>query len=118
MKSYLQPITARVNAGTKKSCGCSTPAKMKSKEDKSSNKESKFMEIAEMNQESAMKKLKSKEDKPSNKEGKFMERAEMNQESAMKKMKDLSGDGKITLKDVLIGRGVIKSPSKMCGKKH
>lgn len=36
------------------------------------------------------------------------------------KMKDLSGDGKITKKDVLIGRGVIKkdeSPAKMCGGK-
>ena len=35
------------------------------------------------------------------------------------KMKDLSGDGKITKKDVLIGRGVIKkdSPTKMYGKK-
>ena len=28
------------------------------------------------------------------------------------KMKDLSGDGKITKKDVLIGRGVIESPAK------
>lgn len=38
------------------------------------------------------------------------------------KMKDLSGDGKITKKDVLIGRGVIKkegSPAKKksCGSK-
>lgn len=32
--------------------------------------------------------------------------------SPMKKMKDLSGDGKITKKDVLIGRGVIESPIK------
>jgi len=32
----------------------------------------------------------------------------------MKKLKDLSGDGKVTQKDVLIGRGVIdKSPLKM-----
>jgi len=30
--------------------------------------------------------------------------------SPMKKLKDLSGDGKVTQKDVLIGRGVIKSP--------
>ena len=29
------------------------------------------------------------------------------------KMKDLSGDGKITKKDVLIGRGVIESPKQM-----
>lgn len=29
------------------------------------------------------------------------------------KMKDLSGDGKITKKDVLIGRGVIESPAKL-----
>ena len=28
------------------------------------------------------------------------------------KMKDLSGDGKITKKDVLIGRGVIEAPAK------
>jgi hypothetical protein len=28
-------------------------------------------------------------------------------------MKDLSGDGKVTQKDVLIGRGVIDAPSKM-----
>lgn len=34
--------------------------------------------------------------------------------SPAKKMKDLSGDGKVTQKDVLIGRGVIeKSPLKM-----
>jgi hypothetical protein len=32
--------------------------------------------------------------------------------SPMKKLKDLSGDGKVTQKDVLIGRGVIKSPLK------
>jgi hypothetical protein len=32
--------------------------------------------------------------------------------SPMKKLKDLSGDGKITKKDVLIGRGVIESPMK------
>ena len=33
-------------------------------------------------------------------------------ESPMKKLKDLSGDGKVTQKDVLIGRGVIDSPMK------
>jgi len=33
------------------------------------------------------------------------------------KMKDLSGDGKITKKDVLIGRGVIDPPTKMYGSK-
>ena len=32
--------------------------------------------------------------------------------SPMKKLKDLSGDGKVTQKDVLIGRKVIKSPMK------
>jgi len=35
-----------------------------------------------------------------------------------KKLKDLSGDGKVTQKDVLIGRGVIDSPTKrlkFCG---
>lgn len=32
--------------------------------------------------------------------------------SPMKKLKDLSGDGKVTRKDVLIGRGVIESPMK------
>lgn len=32
--------------------------------------------------------------------------------SPMKKLKDLSGDGKVTQKDVLIGRGVIDSPMK------
>jgi hypothetical protein len=32
--------------------------------------------------------------------------------SPMKKLKDLSGDGKVTQKDVLIGRGVIQSPMK------
>ena len=30
----------------------------------------------------------------------------------LKKLKDLSGDGKITQKDVLMGRGVIDSPTK------
>lgn len=33
--------------------------------------------------------------------------------SPVKKMKDLSGDGKVTQKDVLIGRGVIESPLKL-----
>ena len=33
-------------------------------------------------------------------------------QSPMKKLKDLSGDGKVTQKDVLIGRGVIDSPMK------
>jgi len=33
--------------------------------------------------------------------------------SPMKKLKDLSGDGKVTQKDVLIGRGVIESPLKL-----
>jgi len=33
-------------------------------------------------------------------------------ESPAKKLKDLSGDGKVTQKDVLIGRGVIDSPVK------
>lgn len=32
--------------------------------------------------------------------------------SPMKKLKDLSGDGKVTQKDVLIGRGVIDAPTK------
>jgi hypothetical protein len=32
--------------------------------------------------------------------------------SPAKKLKDLSGDGKVTRKDVLIGRGVIESPVK------
>jgi hypothetical protein len=32
--------------------------------------------------------------------------------SPMKKLKDLSGDGKVTRKDVLIGRGVLESPMK------
>lgn len=36
--------------------------------------------------------------------------------SPMKKLKDLSGDGKVTRKDVLIGRGVIESPMKQTGK--
>ena len=40
-------------------------------------------------------------------------------ESPAKKLKDLSGDGKVTQKDVLIGRGVIDSPVKqMSGGKH
>ena len=30
----------------------------------------------------------------------------------LKKLEDLSGDGKITQKDVLIGRGVIDAPTK------
>ena len=32
--------------------------------------------------------------------------------SPAKKLNDLSGDGKITQKDVLIGRGIIESPMK------
>jgi hypothetical protein len=32
--------------------------------------------------------------------------------SPMKKLKDLSGDGQVTRKDVLIGRGVLESPMK------
>lgn len=38
--------------------------------------------------------------------------------SPAKKMEDLSGDGKITQKDVLIGRGVIPAPGKKYGKKY
>ena len=38
-------------------------------------------------------------------------------ESPMKKLKDLSGDGKVTKKDVLIGRGVIESPMKQMMKR-
>jgi hypothetical protein len=33
-------------------------------------------------------------------------------ESPAKKLKDLSGDGQVTQKDVLIGRGVIDAPTK------
>lgn len=33
-------------------------------------------------------------------------------DSPMKKLTDLSGDGKVTQKDILIGKGVIKSPLK------
>jgi hypothetical protein len=33
-------------------------------------------------------------------------------QSPMKKLKDLSGDGQVTRKDVLIGRGVLESPMK------
>ena len=36
--------------------------------------------------------------------------------SPMKKLNDLSGDGKVTQKDVLIGRGVIESPMKQAVK--
>lgn len=32
-----------------------------------------------------------------------------------KKLTDLSGDGKVTQKDVLIGKGVIEAPAKMWG---
>ena len=36
--------------------------------------------------------------------------------SPIAKLKDLSGDGKVTQKDVLIGRGVIDAPTKrFCG---
>jgi len=63
MKNHLQPVTARANAGIRKTggCGCGSPNK---------------------------------------------------------KMKDLSGDGKVTQKDVLIGRGVIPAPGKKYGKKY
>ena len=44
------PITKVVQQG-KKSCGCGSAAKMKSKEDKSSSKEPKFMEQIEINSE-------------------------------------------------------------------
>ena len=36
--------------------------------------------------------------------------------SPLKKLTDLSGDGKVTQKDVLIGKGVIKSPMKQTAK--
>ena len=51
MNRHLQPITARANTGIKKDCGCVSPVKMKSKEDKASNKELKFMENIEKNAE-------------------------------------------------------------------
>lgn len=38
--------------------------------------------------------------------------------SPSKKMQDLSGDGKITQKDILIGRGVIPAPGKKYSKKY
>lgn len=38
--------------------------------------------------------------------------------SPAKKLPDLSGDGKVTQKDVLIGRGVIPAPGKKYGKKY
>ena len=38
-------------------------------------------------------------------------------QSPMKKLNDLSGDGKVTQKDVLIGRGVIESPMKQMMKR-
>ena len=37
----------------------------------------------------------------------------MAKDPAMNKLTDLSGDGKVTQKDVLIGKGVIKPPTKM-----
>jgi len=37
--------------------------------------------------------------------------------SPMKKLNDLSGDGKVTQKDVLIGRGIIESPMKQMMKR-
>jgi hypothetical protein len=38
-------------------------------------------------------------------------------QSPMKKLKDLSGDGQVTQKDVLIGAGVIESPMKQMMKR-
>jgi len=35
-----------------------------------------------------------------------------------KELEDLSGDGKITKKDVLIGRGVLEGPKKMSGESY
>lgn len=69
MKNHLQPVTARANAGIKKTSGCGCKSKCGCV-------------------------------------------------SPNKKMKDLSGDGKITQKDVLIGRGVIPAPGKKYGKKY
>lgn len=69
MKNHLQPVTARANAGIKKTSGCGCKSKCGCG-------------------------------------------------SPNKKMKDLSGDGKITQKDVLIGRGVIPAPGKKYGKKY
>ena len=69
MKNHLQPITARANAGVKKTSGCGCESKCGCG-------------------------------------------------SPNKKMKDLSGDGKITQKDVLIGKGVIPAPGKKYGKKY
>lgn len=107
MKTHLQPITARVTSTIKKSsdCGCS-PAKLDP---------GTIMKAAQV----ASSLGGGKKEKPS---------ASANVGSASegystvgapsKKMKDLSGDGKITQKDVLIGRGVIPAPGKKYGKKY
>ena len=45
----------------------------------------------------------------------MMPRAMYKKGGPSKKFPDLSGDGKVTMKDILMGRGVIKRPGKMGG---
>lgn len=103
MKTHLQPITARVTSTIKKSsdCGCS-PAKLDP---------GTIMKVAQVAGSLGGDK-KEKANVGSASEGYSTAAA------PSKKMEDLSGDGKVTQKDVLIGRGVIPAPNKKYGKKY
>lgn len=107
MNKHLQPITARVNSGIRKSddCGCS-PAKMDP---------GTIMKVAQAAGSLGGDK---KENSSASANVGSASEGYSTTVAPSKKMKDLSGDGKITRKDVLIGRGVIPAPGKKYGKKY
>jgi len=109
MKNHLQPVTARANAGIKKTggCGCDSPAKIDP---------TTAMKIAPK----VLSMMGSDKSKSAHADTSNISKGYSNNQmgSPNKKMKDLSGDGKITQKDVLIGRGVIPAPGKKYGKKY
>ena len=49
---------------------------------------------------------------------KFYDKSMAKYKGPHKELKDLSGDGKITKKDVLIGRGELEGPKKMSGESY
>lgn len=120
MKNHLQPVTARANAGIKKTsgcgckskCGCGSPAKAVPAAAAAIKIAPKLLSM--MGSSNGQKSQESSTD--TNDMAKGYSNNQIG--SPNKKMKDLSGDGKITQKDVLIGRGVIPAPGKKYGKKY
>ena len=114
MKNHLQPVTARANAGIRKTggCGCDSPAKLAPLAAAAVKIAPKI--LGSMGKSVGQSSGGSSGDISGVSKGYSTEE----DSSPNKKMKDLSGDGKVTKKDVLIGRGVIPAPGKKYGKKY